>query len=194
VRAIVHNLQKKPEVFLELLSGHCPDIVLAQEVTDGLPLDAANVSSLGYGTGIYSTTDVTNIKRINSPHAEFIPTMRKKTTIGTSHGVEWVSFHGYNGTPFRSAKKLTAHVRAALQALGSGPCVFAGDFNTWSQTHFESVKFEMIKHGFTGHYSAPYKDRPLALDHVFVRGLWIESAYYYETASDHPCLEVVLRA
>ena len=104
--------------------------------------------------------------------------------------MEVVSFHGYNGQPWKSLEKLLAHVTAVIAVLSSDPdslALFAGDFNTWSQHHIDAVTAELANCGFRHAFSWPYPGRELPLDHVFIRGdaLQADSLKVFSNKSDH---------
>ncbi len=199
VKVLIQNLQKTSNLASDLLEDNDPDLMLAQEInlhseSGQDDFSASNVSSLGYGTAIVAhksvrnkNPTVTDVQRVDSPYAEFGGLIRKKTTIATVQGIRFVSFHGYNGTPFRSIEKLVAHVDAVLSVLSpSGPAVFAGDFNTWTEDHLEAVEKSLKRAGFRLVYSWPYPGRDFPLDHAFIRGeLQVESSSHYSCASDH---------
>lgn len=188
VRVLVQNLQKRPALATTLIKEHAPDVMLAQEInlpSEDRAFQASNVSSMGYGTAIFSNGEVNHVKQVNSPHAEIGGFIRKKTTVATVNSVQFVSFHGYNGQPWKNVEKLTAHVQAVLDVLSPGPAIFAGDFNTWSQGHLDAVKAVMENSGFVLAYSWPYPGRNFPLDHAFLRGTTLKSSGNYECASDH---------
>ena len=122
---------------------------------------AHNTSKFGYGTAIYAkknpttatstatngaaaaaTTTVntgqtresrtlSNIRYVDSPHAETGGFIYKKTVIATynytsknadgggetRNQIELISFHGYNGQPLKSVTKLVDHVKAVLEEV-----------------------------------------------------------------------------
>jgi len=185
---LVQNLQKRDSLATELFEEHEPDLMLLQEInlhseTHSFP--ASNVSSMGYGTAIGSKLEMTNIKYIQSPYSEFGGVIHKKTTVATVNTIQFVSFHGYNGQPFKKKRKLVAHVVAVLAELSPGPAVFAGDFNTWSNEHLDAVKVELERVGLHLAYSWPYPGRDDPLDHAFLRGVELKSSNNYACASDH---------
>lgn len=194
---LVQNLQKTEGLATKLWTEHQPDIALMQEIClaseDAAFADAANVSQLsGFGTAIRaSSNSVTNVRKVLSPHAEFLGLLPivKKTTIATclEAGIECVSFHGYNGTPFRRVDCLVDHVKAALAELASSesPAIFAGDFNTWTPEHLSAVSAVLAEAGFVLATSWPYPGREHALDHVFLRRLELKDAKIIESAADH---------
>lgn len=189
MKIVVQNLAKKARLATELVELHQPDVLLAQEINlSSESIDTVNnTSRLGYGTAIYSrTAAVTNVRRVTSPNAELGGFIVKKTTVADFMGVQFVSFHGYNGQPMRNAQKLVDHVNAVVSVLDAGrPCLFAGDFNTWSQAHIDAVKKVLADAGFGLAYSWPYPGRTLPLDHAFVRGVRHESSFSYSCDSDH---------
>jgi endonuclease/exonuclease/phosphatase (EEP) superfamily protein YafD len=188
MKILVQNLQKRDGLATELFEEKDPDVMLLQEINlhsekHGFP--ASNVSRMGYGTAIGSKFEFSNIKHVQSPYAEFGGTIRKKTTIASINSIQFVSFHGYNGQPFKDKKKLVAHVEAVLAELEPGPALFAGDFNTWSIDHLDAVMEKMDSFGFKLAYTWPYTGRDFALDHAFVRELKIKNSDNYVCASDH---------
>lgn len=146
-----------------------------------------NTSWFGYGTAIYSrNAELTNVRRVTSPHAELGGFIFKKTTVADCAGVQLVSFHAYNGQPMRNVQKLIDHVEAVVSVLDAGrPSLFGGDFNTWTQVHIDAVKKALSDAGFSLAFSWPYPGRDLPLDHVFVRGVRVETSYSYSCESDH---------
>jgi endonuclease/exonuclease/phosphatase (EEP) superfamily protein YafD len=194
MKVLIQNLQKKQGLASHLIQEYEPDVMLAQEINlpseeeDQSPLcpyKASNTSYLGFGTAIYSKTPITNIRTINSPYHEFGGFIRKRTTVANSNGIQFVSFHGYNGIPFRNKTKHVSHVKAVLTLLSSGPAVFAGDFNTWSQDHLDSIVLTLKNEGFELVFSWPYKGRKLPLDHVFLRNINLLSSTFFSCPSDH---------
>ena len=189
MKILVQNLQKRDSLATELFEEHDPDVMLLQEInihseTHSFP--ASNISSMGYGTAIGSKFEATDIKYIQSPYSEFGGIIHKKTTIATVNTIQFVSFHGYNGQPFKKKFKLVAHIEAVLAELTpTGPAVFAGDFNTWSKEHLEAVTVKLESVGFHLAYSWPYPGREDALDHAFLRGMELQSSKNYVCASDH---------
>jgi endonuclease/exonuclease/phosphatase family metal-dependent hydrolase len=190
MKVVVQNLQKRPGLASSLVHKHEPDVLLAQEISlkteEPIFGTAHNTSKLGYGTAIYGMEAVTDVRLVSSPHAEIGGFIVKKTTVACCAGVQFVSFHGYNGQPMKSVSKLTDHVAAVLAVIPPGtPALFAGDFNTWTELHINAVKALMAKAGFTLAYSWPYPGRDLPLDHAFVRSLRLESQSSYRNDSDH---------
>ncbi|CAN0414090.1 unnamed protein product, partial [Ectocarpus sp. 8 AP-2014] len=175
VKIVVQNLEKKAGLATRLVEQYQPDILLAQELNrSSEEIDTVNnLSSLGFGTGIYSrAATITNVRRVTSPHAEIGGFVFKKTIVADCVGVQFVSFHGYNGQPFRKIDNLIDHVNAVLSVLDEDrPCLFAGDFNTWSQAHIDATTSVLGDAGFVLACSWPYPGRDLPLDHAFVRGV-----------------------
>jgi exonuclease III len=219
MKVLVQNLQKWKGLATELIELHQPDVMLAQEInwrseditntTTKNNAAVCNISlTLGYGTAIYggNSGDLTNVRRINSPHAELLigGCIYKKTVMAdfcsnnnnnddndadTAVVIQFVSFHGYNGQPSKSIAKLVDHVVAVLEALNTSDisaAVFAGDFNTWSQAHLDAVRVPLQNAGFRHACSWPYPGRDVPLDHVFVRGCTVDRHYAVVSCkSDH---------
>lgn len=191
MRVLVQNLQKRDGLATQLINEHNdPDVILVQEINlhkESYDFQAYNVSSMGYGTAIGSKFELTDIKLVESPYAEFGGTIHKKTTVASlkSQSIQFVSFHGYNGQPFKNVEKLVAHVDAVLEVLSSGPALFAGDFNSWTQEHLDRCKSSLESAGFHLVFSWPYPGRDQPLDHAFVRGLELKGSESYACASDH---------
>lgn len=195
MKICICNLQKRAGLASELIDRYNPDMMLCQEINlcserDNFngPNSANSTSRMGYGTAIYSSANspLVDVKAILSPYAEFGGIIHKKTTLATMEGVQYVSFHGYNGQPFKSVQKLVAHIDAVLSAMTlTSPAVFAGDFNTWSEEHLNAVKMRLQDAGFSLAYSWPYPGREFPLDHAFVRRFRLQGSSYFTCASDH---------
>ena len=194
ITIVVQNLQKTAGLAGALLAQHAPDVLLAQEISlsteDAFRFgDAHHTSRMGYGTAICSGGGgggvPANVRRVTSPVAELGGLIKKKTTIAECKGMQCVSFHGYNGTPFRDVKSLVAHVVAVLDVLGPGPAIFAGDFNTWTAQHLEAVSAVLGAVDFHLAFSWPYTGRDHPLDHAFLRGLKLWRSTTFECAADH---------
>ncbi len=191
---LVQNLQKKDGLATQLWTEHQPDIALLQEINlsseDAAFAEAANVSKLsGFGTAIRAS-NVQDVRTVVSPHTEFGGFIRKKTTIAKclDARIECVSFHGFNGTPFRRVDQLVDHVKAALAELTSSreaPAIFAGDLNTWTPEHLQAVSHVLAEAGFVLATSWPYPGREHPLDHVFLRGLELKDVNVFESEADH---------
>jgi len=159
---LVQNLQKKPGLASSVVHMYRPNVALVQEINDSSeePIFAAkSVSKRGYGTAIYAKEGVENVKTVLSPHAETGGLIYKKTTIATSGSIQYVSFHGYNGQPFKKVQNLTDHVEAVKRALET--------------------------YGFRLAVSWPYPGRNFPLDHAFVRGVKLEASSIYDSEADH---------
>ena len=196
----VQNLQKKAGLATKIIETfNHPDVFLAQEINlqseSEASFPASYVSRRGYGTAIYAkngSTDLSNIRRIASPHSEHLWTIVKKTTIAAysypGSDVELVSFHGYNGWPRRDeVQKLVDHVESVLAVImRDKPAIFAGDFNTWTAEHLDAVTHVMSQAGFELVYSWPYPgQKDLTLDHAFVRGMELVHCDTFQNDSDH---------
>ena len=189
MKVLVQNLQKRAGLATRLSTKYKPDVSLVQEInfnSETYPFEASTLSSMGYGTAIGSSSELNEIKHVKSPHKETGGFIVKKTTIATINSVQFISFHGFNGQPFKNKDKLVAHVEAVLAVLNSGlPALFAGDFNTWTKDHLHSVTTVLEKEGFSHAFSWPYTGRDEPLDHAFVRGLTVNGSQYYSCESDH---------
>jgi endonuclease/exonuclease/phosphatase (EEP) superfamily protein YafD len=192
MKLVVQNLQKRSHAATDLVQEYEPDVLLAQEFSltseDQHIFPAHFTSRSGYGTAIYGrqTSSILNVRHVESPHAEVGGFIHKKTTVADYMGVEFVSFHGYNGQPIKNISKLVDHVDAVLTVVStSGPAVFAGDFNTWTQAHLDGVKVKLEKANFHLARSWPYPGRDFPLDHVFVREMRVEAFSTFRTKSDH---------
>lgn len=211
MRVVVQNLQKTGGLATRLIQEYDPDVLLAQEInlrTENSVLFAAhNVSTAGFGTaiGVQEGTTCTDVRQVNSPYAEFGGFIRKKTTVATVsvckneddyvlvNSIRFVSFHGYNGQPFKDVSKLVAHVDAVLEVLESQdratnclvPVVFAGDFNTWTVAHLDAINSRLDDAGFHHVCSWPYPGKEHPLDHAFIRGMQLKSSLFYRNESDH---------
>jgi endonuclease/exonuclease/phosphatase (EEP) superfamily protein YafD len=188
---LVQNLQKKAGLAGKLAAAHDVDVLLAQEANKSSEARgfyaASYTSRMGYGTAVYArdSSSVRNEVHVLSPVAELGGFIRKKTTVVDCGPVQFVSFHGYNGTPGRNLAHLAAHVSAVLAVLHDGPTVFAGDFNTWTQAHLDAVSDILTPAGFVHSFQWPYPGRDFPLDHVFVRQVTIESSSVVKSEADH---------
>ena len=63
---------------------------------------------------------------------------------------------------------LVDHVEAVLKVIQDGPCIFAGDFNTFTTEHHNAVLAVMTRHGFNRDIAVAY-DSSKILDLVFSR-------------------------
>jgi exonuclease III len=193
MKVVVQNLQKRSGLASELVEKYEPDILLAQEISWSSEPEsfqqhsAHNTAWYGYGTCIYAAQgEITNVRKVNSPHAEIGGFIYKKTILAEWNGVFFVSFHGYNGQPMKNIANLVDHVIDVLAQLPTSiPAVFAGDFNTWSQNHLDAVAAPLAEAGFVHACSWPYPGREFPLDHVFVRGVELCNCTVYKSSSDH---------
>jgi endonuclease/exonuclease/phosphatase (EEP) superfamily protein YafD len=211
MKVVVQNLQKRSHLGTELIARFQPDVLLAQEIhwtsEDDIKFRQHSVeytSFNGYGSAIYAlhSNYLTNVRHVKSPHSEVGGFITKKTTIAThsvgGDAVELVSFHGYNGQPFKSISKLVDHVLAVLATLASSssssspsspekvlPAIWAGDFNTWSPAHLDAIMVHLLQAGFVLACSWAYPGRGFPLDHVFVRHVKLLSYTVYQCDSDH---------
>jgi endonuclease/exonuclease/phosphatase family metal-dependent hydrolase len=205
MKVVIQNLQKIPGLASQLVGQQNCDLMLVQEInypseeqtlrTENYHVARYTSQWKGYGTAILASKELSNIKRVPSPHAETGGFIVKKTTVATYEGIQFVSFHGYNGQPFQNVSKLLDHVKAVVEVLEpESPAVWAGDFNTWTQAHVEAVQQELERVGFQRAYSWPYPGRDIPLDHAFTRGVKVKNSSDYGNESDHrgAVLELVL--
>lgn len=192
---LVQNLQKSDGLGTQLMTERpFVDVFLAQEVSlFSEKIQFENfVSKRGYGTAIHSKHPLSNVRKVESPHAEFGGFIVKKTTVAEvtvlGRSIDVVSFHGYNGWPvFRDASYLVDHVRAVLKVLRPAdvPVLFCGDFNTWTEEHVSSVEALMQEYGLTKLSSWSYPGRDVPLDHAFGRGFSLVDMKVFESQADH---------
>jgi len=191
-RVVIQNLQKQTQLASDLVAQYQPDILLAQEVNLSSESESfteqavAFTSRNGFGTAVYSADQnrLSSIHRVESPHSETGGFIRKKTIIATTqigdHPVQFVSFHGYNGQPFKKVSFLVDHVRAVLEVIHEDNAVFAGDFNTWSQSHLNAIRVPLEEAGFRHALSWEYPD------HLFLKGsLTVTESNIFPSKSDH---------
>ena len=120
-----------------------------------------------------------------------IATCKNSSSVeGDVHLIELVSFHGYNGQPFKKIEYLVDHVKAVLNVLDDDDgvrqaAIFAGDFNTWTNEHLNAISVPLEQAGFTHALSWPYPGRDFALDHVFVRNVLLMESRIFRNGSDH---------
>lgn len=206
MKIYVQNLQKQ-NLVPTILEEHKPDVALFSEWVE-TPEAIYGEASHKYfvdvaksfkkkdrsiGTAIYSKDPEAIEQTVLSPHADFRAqfwkgTIKKATAIATlANGLTVVSFHGYNGWPRHNVQKLIDHVRAVLDVIPTGPCVFAGDFNTFTNEHHSAVFNVMFEAGFSLRTSAPY-DKKKVLDLVYARGCTTQLLKIGRNESDHPFL------
>ncbi len=107
-----------------------------------------------------------------------------------------INIHAIN---FVSARKLFHMVNQGLEAAKAhdGPVIFAGDFNTWSNSKLDGVDEMFKKAGFQAvEFEDDTRMRTFGniLDHIYVRGLKINSSRVYGEimGADHKAMEVNL--
>lgn len=191
ITIIVQNMEKKAGLAGRVAAQFTPDVMLVQEIdmsTEDEEQFVHYTSTLGYGTAIRCGKPL-NVRRVKSPKAEAGGFIKKKSTVAECAGVQFVSFHGYNGTPSRDVGGLVEHVKAVLEVMGpdDGPAVFAGDFNTWSQEHLDAVASELGAAGLSlaASWEYPGSSRPVDLDHAFMRGLKLLRSSTFQNEADH---------
>ncbi len=106
-----------------------------------------------------------------------------------------VNFHGIN---FVRAYKLRNMLDKAASLISKhpGPVIFAGDFNTWTQTKINNMQAVMKKMGLVAvNFKVDKRKRlrGLALDHIWIRGLKVLDARSESySSSDHNPMEARL--
>lgn len=197
---------------LTTLAGDA-DLVFIQEASlqAGIPDLLEGVPALAFAPGYRTSTLETGVMTLSSA----MPTLACRLTamepwLGTPKATS-VTEHPISGRPERL---LTVNLHAVNFALGiedfeaqfdaiglvleqhSGPVIFAGDLNTWSESRQALVDRFMETHGLR-----PVRFEPdlrttafgRALDHIYVRGLRAESAQVIPVdSSDHNPLQVRL--
>ncbi len=100
-----------------------------------------------------------------------------------------INMHGINFTLGTSDYEEQLTRLTDLATLHTGPIIFAGDFNTWSDQRWQLVHDALIGLGMQRvSFSPDHRTTAfgLALDHVWVRGVIVTDAQTLErTSSDH---------
>ena len=218
IRVITWNLHKQDDAGWErdltaFVAGS--DLVLLQEATLSAPLrnilDDAGLrwvmaSSFIYGDvdiGVLTATRATPVASCTERAMEPLLRIPKSAVIswfalaGTTTRLAVVNIHAINFSLLLGAYH--AQFAAIAQALAShsGPIVFAGDFNTWTDARVESVRETADALGLR---EIPFeKDQRTIflghqLDHMMVRGLdVVEAAAIPVKSSDHNPVRVTLK-
>ncbi len=78
-------------------------------------------------------------------------------------------------------------------ATETGPVIWGGDFNTWSQGRKDYLQQKATSIGFS-HVVIKNENRKLILDHIYVRGFTtVQAEVMPQASSDHQPLRAVLR-
>jgi len=218
IRVVTWNLHKQDDAGWErdltaFVAGS--DLVLLQEATLSAPLrnilDDAGLrwvmaSSFIYGDvdiGVLTATRATPVASCTERAMEPLLRIPKSAVIswfalaGTTTRLAVVNIHAINFSLLLGAYH--AQFAAIAQALAShsGPIVFAGDFNTWTDARVESVRETADALGLR---EIPFeKDQRTIflghqLDHMMVRGLdVVEAAAIPVKSSDHNPVRVTLK-
>ncbi|WP_232772465.1 endonuclease/exonuclease/phosphatase family protein [Psychromonas sp. Urea-02u-13] len=108
---------------------------------------------------------------------------------GSQQTLLLINLHGVNFTLTEQPLREQLSPYLALIKQHSGPIIFSGDFNTWTDARLSEVKQSLIKSGFS---EALFDDDQrltvfgLPLDHIYFRGLnVIEAKSIITDASDH---------
>jgi len=116
-----------------------------------------------FGTAIFSREKPVRTYEVKSPHFDYRAKfwkgpIYKNTAVAVWEDLTAVSFHGFNGTgQGRDPKMLVDHVNAVLAVIPDGPCVIAGDFNTFTSIHQAMVLSVMRDNGFDAAIRVPYQ-------------------------------------
>jgi endonuclease/exonuclease/phosphatase (EEP) superfamily protein YafD len=189
------------------------DLVFIQEASlqAGIPDLLTGVPALAFAPGYRTAAMDTGVMTLSSA----MPTLSCRLTamepwLGTPKATS-VTEHSIAG---RTERLLTVNLHAVNFALGiedfeaqfdaiglvldrhSGPVIFAGDLNTWSEARQKLVDAFMEAHGLRAVRFEPDLRTTAfgrALDHIYVRGLRAESAEVVPVnSSDHNPLQVRL--
>jgi len=150
------------------------------------------------GTMIGSKVSPQEVVVKHSPDGEAVVHTPKAMTFakypieGRADELLVISVHGINITKYGPFKR---HMDQAAEQIEnhSGPILFAGDFNTRTKARTAYLMKMIEKYGFktvefkNGHQRMRWKFTNNYLDHGFVRGLKVNSAYVAgeATGSDH---------
>ena len=149
----------------------------------------------GYVHGVNTLSRVTATSACGTAYKE--PWLRiPKTGIATTYPVQGdkqsllvINIHAVNFT-FTAAplqEQLSPYLNLIKQH--SGPIIFSGDFNTWSDARLDNVQQSLIKSGFSEALFDEDKRLTafgLPLDHIYFRGLKVTDAQSLATeSSDH---------
>lgn len=113
----------------------------------------------------------------------------------SSNGLLVINVHGINFSFGTEDWNLQLAPLFALVEQHSGPIIFAGDFNTWSEERQTELQIQAIAAGLSEvRFQPDHRLQVLGqtLDHIYVKGMTIDSAETRPWAgSDHFPMEVV---
>lgn len=216
IRVLSWNIQKSNttgwQQELQRLASQA-DLVLLQEArlqADVMPiLDHQSFGTFAPGyatatqdTGVMTLSTISASAHCALQHQE--PWLRTPKATSVSYfkinqsltNLLVVNLHGVNFT--LTADSLTAQLDdiASLIERHTGPVVYGGDFNTWSEARKEALNhsingLNLRSVAFTDDNRVRVLDNPL--DHLLVRGLQVlESQTYQVSSSDHNPISVTL--
>ncbi|MEI8346212.1 MAG: endonuclease/exonuclease/phosphatase family protein [Pseudomonadota bacterium] len=164
-----------------------------------------NMSSDRIPTGVATASNNCPeiIQWLRSPGRETIPGFATpKVALLTTYGLKGTAerllvanLHALNFVTTGTFEEQINQVLAAL-AQHLGPIIFAGDFNTYTQTRFDYLVANCSKLGLI---HVKFSNEKIffgkILDHVFVRGLKVKETSIWEQieSSDHKALDVELQ-
>ena len=175
------------------------DVALFQEYNSLRANHAPNyekfeaISFDSYGTAVFSRAKPISVKAVPSPHGDYRlkfwnGLVYKTAAVATfENGLTVVSFHGFNGTlQGRNPSMLVDHVTEVMKVIPDGPCVFAGDFNTFTEEHHKAVEAIMRENQFTNKRIEVEYDARKTLDLVYSRSCTAQLIKKGHHESDHP--------
>ena len=179
-----------------------------QRIHDALGLHEQPVFAAGYKagktqSGVLTSAAVSPTANCRLQHQE--PWLRSpKASLIAFYNIEnqqeqllVANVHGINFT--MSSKPFKQQINDILNIIGEhqGPIILAGDFNTWNKTRTHFLQQATEQHGLS---QAPFQKDKLKsfagwpLDHVFYRGLTLQTTHVIEvTSSDHNLLHAHFR-
>lgn len=190
------------------------DIVTLQEAMHSDEYQQQMVNALNFNFSFHKSfcnkkneaTGVLNAARFQllqnqtlvSPDTE--PILKTPKVSGYSYmeinGVGPVHIINTHALNFNLGSKFKRHVNSVANFISTlqGPVIWIGDFNTWNRDRMQHL-VSLAQRLQLAHINLNSDRRTLKLDHVFVRGLKIESAELlneYNT-SDHKPIRIVFK-
>lgn len=155
-------------------------------------------------TGVLTISDVQPLVQCNLSARE--PLLRtSKATVVTEYALEGrdetllvINIHAVNFSLGLGAFEAQMRQASDILAGHDGPVIFSGDFNTWRQARADLVGLLVGAHGLVAvEFDDDDRKRVFGkpLDHVYIRGLDVQSATTHEIdTSDHNPMRVWLSA
>jgi len=145
---------------------------------------------IGVATGASST--IKGFFTLISPVTEPIfntpkVTLVKLVPLNTGDNLLTLNIHGIN---FVSQKSFEKHILSILPTIEahSGPIIWAGDFNTWSQGRLKFLDSALKKYNLE-RITLEADTRRLKLDHIYLRGcqsIWARVENQINTSDHYP--------